>query len=264
MSKSNAAKVLINEVNFEAETSIVLNRLNQLSDERSSWEGNVYRHATEALYSLLSRTYAAYEDHFVKTEDHLRKAFRAALIEKLANDGIRTQKTSTTLGILIRYVFKSDRKRVMRYRYVIEAAKSHAVSAADLPKWLDEVGGIDGACKLITLSEETQAKRQRIAHEVSALTQEIEDRRSAPIARVTLNGIKSDSRSVLIAEPNDQGGFDIICVVPQLRDSVYDALVKSAAKQITLAKDEAAILNQEAVNFEGAVAVNERQALVAA
>jgi hypothetical protein len=69
---------------------------------------------------------------------------------------------------------------------------------------------------------------------------------------------------VLIAEPNDQGGFDIICVVPQLSDSVYDALVKSAAKQITLAKDEAAILNQEAVNFEGAVAVNERQALVAA
>ena len=98
----------------------------------------------------------------------------------------------------------------------------------------------------------------------SNLTQEIEDRRSAPIARVTLDGIKSDSRSVLIAEPNDQGGFDIICVVPQLSDSVYDALVKSAAKQITLAKDEAAILNQEAVNFEGAVAVNERQALVAA
>jgi hypothetical protein len=96
------------------------------------------------------------------------------------------------------------------------------------------------------------------------LTQEIEDRRSAPLAQVTLSGIKSDSRSVLIAEPNDHGGFDIICVVPQLSDTVYEALVKTAAKQVTLAKDEAAILNQEAVNFAGTVAVNEKQALSAA
>lgn len=252
------------ETNFEAQTTVVLSKLNVLSDERADWESSVYRSATQALYSLLSKTYAAYEDHFVMTEDSLRKAFRAALIEKLLNDGIRTQKTSTTLGILIRYVFKSDRKRVMRYRYVIEAAKSRAIAAADLPQWLDSVGGIDGACKLITLSEETQAKRQRIAHEVCALTQEIEARRSVPLAQVTLSGIKPESRSVLIAEPNDQGGFDIICVVPHLSDTVYDGLVKSAAKQITIAKEESAMLKQEVVNFAGPQAENEYSAQVAA
>lgn len=264
MSKLTINTKVAKEVSFEAETTIVLDRLNALSDERSVWEGNQYRSATEALYSLLSKTYAAYEDHFVASKDETRKAFRAALIQKLVDDGIRIQKTSTTLGILIRYVFKSDRKRVMRYRYVIEAAKSHQIPAAALPQWLGEVGGIDGACKLITLSEETQSKRQRIAHEVSALTQDINERRTTPLAQVKVQGVTPDSRSVLIAEPNAEGGFDIVCVMPKLSDTLYDALIKSAAKQITADKAETAILNQEVETFTGVVAGNEANAQAAA
>ena len=139
MSNSNKTTKVAKAVSFEAETTIVLERLNALSDERSMWEGNVYRTATEALYSLLSKTYAAYEDHFVGSKDEPRKAFRAALIQKLVNDGIRIQKTSTTLGILIRYVFKSDRKRVMRsamslkQQNLIKSAQPNCRSGS--PKW---------------------------------------------------------------------------------------------------------------------------------
>lgn len=126
------------------------------------------------------------------------------------------------------------------------------------------MGGIDGACKLITLSAETQAKRQRIAYEVSALTQDICERRTAPLAQVKLEGHTSDSRTLLIAEPNAEGGFDIVCVIPKLGDTLYDALIKTAAKQITADKAETAILTQEVENFTGAVAVNEVAATVAA
>ena len=52
--------------------------------------------------------------------------------------------------------------------------------------------------------------------------------------------------------------------MPKLSDTLYDALIKSAAKQITADKAETAILNQEVETFTGVVAGNEANAQAAA
>ncbi len=233
----------------EAFAATITTSLDALCIARDSWEKNVYKSATDGLYGLLSKTYSVYEQLFIDATDDDRKTLRNSLAAKLKADGVKVQLNTTTLSLLIRYVFKSDRKRVMRYRYAIEAAKSHAVNAAGLTAWLHAKGGIDAVAKLITPSEETIAKREKIASATTDLNSLMEHRKLNPLANVKIDGVSAKTRTVFIAEPSLNGTFNIVCVVEDVADGLYGGLVKCAAAQYSASNDESLALQREAAKF---------------
>jgi hypothetical protein len=233
----------------EAFASTMTMSLDALSIARDSWEKNEYKTATDSLYDLLSQTYSVYEQLFIDATDDDRKTLRNSLATKLKADGVKVQLNTTTLSLLIRYVFKSDRKRVMRYRYAIEAAKSHAVNSTGLTAWLQAQGGIDAVAKLIAVSEETAAKRQKIVDATLDVSSMIESRKTAPLANVTIAGLTAKTRTVFIAEPSLNGTFNIVCVVEDIADGLYSGLVKAAAAQHSAKSDESLALQREAQKF---------------
>ncbi len=243
------AKTFIASATNEAFAATMTMSLDALSIARDSWEKNEYKTATNSLYDLLSQTYSVYEQLFIDATDDDRKTLRNSLATKLKADGVKVQLNTTTLSLLIRYVFKSDRKRVMRYRYAIEAAKSHAVKSADLTAWLHAQGGIDAVAKLITPSEETIAKREKIAAATLDVSSMIESRKTAPLANVTIAGLTAKTRTVFIAEPSLNGTFNIVCVVEDIADGLYGGLVKAAAAQYSAKSDESLALQREADKF---------------
>lgn len=225
-------------------------RLDSLSQARDSWEKNEYKSATDSLYALLSKSYAVYEELFVNAvTDEDRKALRNSLAAMLKADGVKVQLNTTTLSLLIRFVFKSDRKRVMRYRYAIEAAKSHNISSEGLTAWLHAQGGIDAVAKLISVSEETAAKRKKIADATLDLNSLIEYRKTEPLLNVTIPNLTAKTRTVFIAEASINGTFNIVCAVEDVADSLYAGLVKCAAAQYSAKTDESLALQREAEKF---------------
>jgi hypothetical protein len=242
-------KTFIASATNEAFAATMTMSLDALSIARNLWEKNEYKSATDSLYGLLSQTYSVYEQLFIDATDDDRKTLRNSLAAKLKSDGVKVQLNTTTLSLLIRYVFKSDRKRVMRYRYAIEAAKSHAVNAAGLTAWLHAQGGIDAVGKLVIPSEEKIAKRGKIAAATTDLNSLMEHRKLNPLANVKIDGVSSKTRTVFIAEPSLNGTFNIVCVVEDVADSLCGSLVKCAATQYSASNDESLALQREAAKF---------------
>ncbi len=243
----------------------VTGQLDQLSTARDKWEKTEYKKANDSLYDLLSQTYAVYEQLFVDAAtDADRKTLRMTLEEKLKADGVKVQKTSTTMGLLIRFVFKSDRKRVMRYRYAIEAAKSHGVNATQMAKWLSDNGGIDAVVKLVKQSEEAKAKAEKLTVAKTDVASLIDYRKTHPLANVKIDSVKAKTRTVLIAEPSMDGTFNIVCVVEEISDGIYKGLINTAANQYVADKDESLALQREAKQFSESTNVAEEKELLAA
>jgi len=252
------AKTFIASATNEAFAATMTMNLDSLSQARDSWEKNEYKSATDSLYALLSQTYSVYEELFVNAvSDEDRKTLRNSLATKLKADAVKVQLNTTTLSLLIRYVFKSDRKRVMRYRYAIEAAKSHGVASQGLTSWLHAKGGIDAVAKLIAVSDETAAKRQKIANATLNVSSLIETRKTSPLANVTITGLTAKTRTVFIAEPSLNGTFNIVCVVEDIADGLYSGLVKTAAAQYSAKSDESLALQREAEKFITEISANQ-------
>jgi hypothetical protein len=230
-------------------TSNAIQQLETLSGEREVWESTVYQTATEALYGLLAKVYGFYEDSFINRSAEERLALRQEVASKLTQSGVRVQSNSSVLGLLIRYVFKSDRKRVLCYQKAVEVAKKFSVKPTELPDWLRGNHGIDGVAKLTKENQAKVAKRQELEAAVTQINAVIEQRKGQPLASVTITGTCCQSISALITQPGPNGELRIVCVVEDIETGVYNSLVRSAARKWKAANQSMSLLNAEAEKF---------------
>lgn len=138
--KNDKASVAAKAEQFAAS---IAQQLDGLSVRRKQWETTDYKKANDGLYELLSECLAIYKSRFEQGSDSDKKALRVSLVQRLQADGIRVVKTSTTLTMLARFVFNSDRKRAQGYGYVLAAAVSHQVDAKDFAAWVVQQGGLE-------------------------------------------------------------------------------------------------------------------------
>lgn len=231
------------------QTEKALKQLDSLCGERHEWEQTVYQTATEALYGLLGKVYEVYEKSFVQRTPEERLALRQELASKLTQSGVRVQQNSSVLGLLIRYVFKSDRKRVLRYQKAVEVAKAFSVMPTSIAEWLRENGGIDAVSLLTKENQGKEAKRRQLDESVAQLNAVIKQRNDRPLASLSISGCSSQKISALITQPGMNGEFKIVCVVEGIDTRVYNSLVRSAARDWKATNDEISQLNEEAEKF---------------
>jgi hypothetical protein len=127
----------------------IVQQLDVLSARRDQWEKTDYKKANDGLYALLADCLDVFNARFVKGSPDDQIALRRSLMQRLQADGIRVVKTSTTLTMLARFVFNSDRKRAQGYGYVLAAAVSHKVQAADFAAWVFKQGGLEEIKRLM-------------------------------------------------------------------------------------------------------------------
>jgi hypothetical protein len=99
------------EQNRAAFAGSIVQRLDALSAKRDKWESTDYKKANDGRDALLADSLKLYTTEFLTVDDAHRKALREALSTKLKAAGVKVQKNTTTLTMLVRYVFNSDRKR---------------------------------------------------------------------------------------------------------------------------------------------------------
>lgn len=230
MSNTSAASVVFipsfNNLEYASKTFTVLDGL---CAERQGWEQNEHKTSTNRLYNLLAQIYEVYEAKFVNAKDDDRRTLRHQLVAKLNAIGINVRKSADTLGLLIRYVFQADRRRVMAYKYAILATKSHDKTPAEMPDFIRSAGGLDELVRKVSFSDETLDRREKVANAINRVQEEISKRVDAPISTVTLPYKKLTDRVMLLAEPCGNGEFKILYVFESPTDGVQNALIRKAA-----------------------------------
>lgn len=223
--------------------------LDSLCSERQSWQDNEYKTSTTRLYALLGSVQGVYQTKFVEAKDDDRRTLRQQLIGKLNADGIRVVKSTDTLGLLIRYVFKGDRRRVMSYKYAILAANSHGITSDKLAEWLSAAGGLEEVVRKVSFSQETIDRREAVVQAVNRVQELISKREDNPVATITLPNSKVNSRVMLLAEPCGNGEFKILYVFTEPSEGVQKALIRKAASSNVEIEVENHAVQSEANKF---------------
>lgn len=215
----------------QAFAASIVQQLDVLSVRRKEWEATDYKKANDGLYALLADCLEVYDARFVKGSDADKKALRASLMQRLQADGVRVVKTSTTLTMLARYVFNSDRKRAQGYGYVLAAAVSHGKTAEEFPSWVTSEGGLEEIKRKMVKSEASKMRQSAVETAAAAVKGELELNTLQPLAHVKLDGL-TGNYAVLLAKPNVDGGVDIVGSLSEVNDALVNALILRMAKQL--------------------------------
>lgn len=211
--------------------------LNALSAKREAWEKGAFKKANDELYAILADTlgvYKASEDfaNSTKTKAHGQKhmsALRKELSDRLKVMGVKVQQNSSTLTMLTRYVFKSDRVRAHGYARVLAAALQDNIEPAGLHNYIVNAGGVEEIKRRMVLSEAALEKRAQIESVKNSVKADVEYAALNPIASVQLAA--EGEFAVLLGKPNGAGFVDIVGVLSQVEQALVNALLLRIAKK---------------------------------
>ena len=263
---ANTAKVAFQPTSANvAYANVLISQLDGLVSKRKQWETTDYKKANEGLYSLLASCLEVFKSKFVDADDSDKKTLRSDLTTRLTAEGVRVQRNTTTLTMFVRFVFGSDRKRAHGYTYVLKAAISYDVTAANLPSWIVEQGGIEEVRKRMIVSEEAQQRKADLVTAQAQVKASIEQAVVTPLAKLPMSGI-SGEYALLLAKPEPDGMLSIIGAISDINEAFYNACLIKMARSKALANAESKALSKEASDLlaSSSIAANEVRLLKAA
>ena len=260
---ANTAKVAFQPTSANvAYANVLISQLDGLVSKRKQWETTDYKKANEGLYNLLASCLEVFKSKFVDADDSDKKTLRSDLTTRLTAEGVRVQRNTTTLTMFVRFVFGSDRKRAHGYTYVLKAAISYDVTAANLPSWIVEQGGIEEVRKRMIVSEEAQQRKADLATAQAQVKASIEQAVVTPLAKLPMSGI-SGEYALLLAKPEPDGMLSIIGAISDINEAFYNACLIKMARSKALANAESKALSKEASDLlaSSSIAANEERLL---
>ena len=244
-------------VNIAFANSIVQS-LDALSLARENWEQTAFKKANEGLYDLLAQCLDVFKSKFIEAKKEDQKTLRSELISRLNEKKIKTQMNSPTLSLFVRFVFCSDRKRAHGYSYVLNAAISYDINAGQLPQWIVDQGGIEEIKRKMVQSTEAKARQEKRKKAKETAEQMIVEAQVNPLATVTIDGFMPQQRNIMLAVADVNGNFNVTYVLTEVSDSLYNALLKQAAKKIVETDDAENALITEATKLKKRSAANDQ------
>ena len=208
----------------------IVQQLDVLAVRRKEWEATDYKKANDGLYALLADCLSVYQARLVTGSLADQKALRTSLVQRLQADRVRVVKTTTTLTMLARFVFNSDRKRAHGYGYVLAAAVSHGVESKDFATWVAEKGGIEEIKRLMVKKAEAIAKQQAVQAATAVVKNDVATNAMHPLASLDISGI-TGTYALLLAKPNAAGGVDIVGSLSEVGESMVSAFILRMARQ---------------------------------
>ena len=241
----------------------LVTQLDGLVAQRKQWEATDYKKANEGLYSLLASCLDVFNSKFVTAGDDDKKTLRGELKNRLTADGVRVQRNTNTLTMFVRFVFGSDRKRAHGYTYVLKAAISYDVTAASLPSWIVDQGGIEEVRKRMIVSEKALANRTALASAKAQVVANVEQASVTPLAKFNMSGV-SGEYALLLAKPAPDGTVSIVGVISDINEAFYNACLLKMARVKAADNAESLALSKEGTDLlagSSSIAANDSVAI---
>ena len=144
--KQDASKLKPNAVNEkEKEVAAIIQAANALASEHSTYVDQFITRGNQTLYAVLAKIYAlAVQINHSDNKDSIIKSLRNAMsLQKK----IKTQKNSSALTLLVRWVVGGSRQLAHTYSKALSAAYEDNVAADELVAYFVKQGGMKGSAK---------------------------------------------------------------------------------------------------------------------
>ena len=224
----------------------LVSAMDVLSAECAQWEAGAYATATEGLYKLLARCLELYQTNFLQGTTAQRSAFRKELIQRLTAAGIRITKSSLTMTMFIRYVFKSDRRRAQGYSYVLRAAVEQGISAAEFADFVRQGGGVEEIRRKMVLSEQAQLRRTQRDEAKQDVEAELEDGAKNPLTEIDApEGIEIGSYCLVLGVGTPDRRIGLVKVLGKTPQALLERIKLLLANEKLEAIDQQAQHNAE-------------------
>ena len=144
--KQDASKLKPNAVNEkEKEVAAIVQAVNALENEHSSYVDQYITRGNQTLYAVLAKIYAlAVQINHSDNKDSIIKSLRNTMsLQKK----IKTQKNSSALTLLVRWVVGGSRQLAHTYSKALSAAYEDNVAADELAAYFVQQGGMKSSAK---------------------------------------------------------------------------------------------------------------------
>ena len=144
--KKDAAKLKPNDlIEKEQEIAAIVKAVIVLESEHASYVDDFVTRGNQTLYAVLAKIYAlAVQINHSDNKDSILKNLRNAMsLQKK----IKTQKNSTSLTMIIRWVVGGSRQLAHTYSKALEAAYKDNIAAEELAAYFTKQGGLNNASK---------------------------------------------------------------------------------------------------------------------
>jgi hypothetical protein len=144
--KKDAAKLKPNDlIEKEQEIAAIVQAVKVLENEHASYVDEFVTRGNQALYAVLSKIYAlAVQINHSDNKDSILKNLRNAMsLQKK----IKTQKNSTALTMIVRWVVGGSRQLAHTYSKALDAAYKDNIAAEELAAYFTKQGGLNNASK---------------------------------------------------------------------------------------------------------------------
>lgn len=118
-----------------------LSTLDVIAKDAQAWEQGAYKTSNDELYAILARCLDIYQQ--MKGREKSRINLRKELDERLTALGLTVRENTNLATKIVRYVFRTSKKRTLAYARVIMSADEHKKDGVSLAKWIRDNSGIE-------------------------------------------------------------------------------------------------------------------------
>lgn len=243
-----ANNVVSNDIsltNFDASKALF-----NLEAERKSWESGAYTASNQQLYGLLAKCLGYASNCLLDNKQAKERA--EALAEFFKTRNYKYSPDSPLITRVVKAVFGNvDRRRVSTYSLVLRQAIKEDITAPDLPKWIEDKGGVQEIKLGHSATYVSPKAKAEIGKQYFDGKTTIGNAKSELLSHVADAEFMGTS-CVLLAEQMPDGSFDVKAVVrsASVVNAAFVALYAQQTKAVESAKQEV----QAANDADGAIA----------
>lgn len=226
-------------VSKQAFVSTTLVKLETLSNMRDGWERDLFNRSNESLYNLLSECLDMfYNIKGMTGEKELVEAIKVSL----KASGFKPQTNSSVLGLIVRFVFKNDRRRAYAYARALRIAVAKKIDKSQFAEWVNKVGGIEEVKENLTKTPIALHKQTRLLEVTDQVTSALSVRLNAPLAVLPASALLesvADTKeyTLMLGKTLPSGETKILAVVPNATQAMLNQAIKKIAEFEVLQQD---------------------------
>ena len=210
--------------------------LANIEAERVTWEQGAYRTSNQALYAVLANC-LAYCGKLTMDEAIQRSAALKAFYKERGY----TYKQDLPLATrVVRAVFGArDRRRISTYSLVIRQAQKESVEIANLPKWIEERGGVQEISLGRSATYVTAKNKAELARGIMQYKSPLGFAQSELLS-IAADADRVGEDCVLLAKQHADGSFAVHAVLRQegLINAAFTALYSVQKEKLKQAQAE--------------------------
>ncbi len=204
----------------------------KLFAEREHFEIVTLARTNAELYGILEKVYKLYAD---ANDGNYLKDLIKQMEDKLVERGVKVQKNTPKLTVVVRYIFNCDRKKANKYKKVIEVAYQQNVQPSGLSTFITDNNGIENVKLVSNPSEKMLQKRNRLEQTISIVEEQLEAMQSFQTVKFANQRVAlSDDVpfAFVLARVNSNGDFELLQPVPKPTIAMKNAAIKSIAEYV--------------------------------